>query len=118
MGKEEILEMVVRELTEKALEDRRESLSEDEQQLYTEVGKLSERARDILAKLPKEEQQTLDDYFVKTNLIADKECAFLYVQGAYLEEMETRIESITGTIKTGNLMADTCMMRIPKPSLI
>jgi hypothetical protein len=32
--------------------------------------------------LPKDEQQTLDDYFVKTNLIADKECAFLYVQGA------------------------------------
>lgn len=82
MSKEEIIEMVVRELTEKALADRRENLSDDERQLYTEVGKLSERARNIVTKLPKEEQQTLDDYFVKTNLIADKECAFLYLQGA------------------------------------
>ncbi|MVB09644.1 hypothetical protein CAFE_03060 [Caprobacter fermentans] len=82
MSKEDIIEMVVRELTEKALEDRRENLSEEEQQPYAEVGKLSERARDITAKLPKDEQQTLEDYFVKTNLIADKECAFLYVQGA------------------------------------
>lgn len=82
MSKEEIIEMVIRELTEKALDDRRESLSDEEQQFYTAVGKLSERARDIVAKLPKDEQQTLDDYFVKTNLIADKECAFLYVQGA------------------------------------
>ncbi|HWT75869.1 MAG TPA: hypothetical protein VN258_14285 [Mobilitalea sp.] len=57
MSKEGIIEMVIRELTEKILEDRRENLSE-------------------------EEQQTLDDYFVKTNLIADKECAFLYVHGA------------------------------------
>lgn len=82
MSKEEIIEMVIRELTEKALDDRRESLSDEEQQFYTAVGKLSERARDIVAKLPKDEQQTLDDYFVKTNLIADKECVFLYVQGA------------------------------------
>ena len=56
MSKEGIIEMVIRELTEKILEDRRENLSE-------------------------EEQQTLDDYFVKTNLIAHKECAFLYVMG-------------------------------------
>lgn len=59
--------MVIRELTEKALEDRRESLSEEEERLYTEVGKLSKHVRDIVAKLPKEEHQTLNDYFVKTN---------------------------------------------------
>ena len=82
MSKEEIIEMVIRELTEAALKDRRESLSDKEQQLYSEVSKLSEQARDIVSKLPKKEQQTLDDYFVQTNLIADHECAFLYVQGA------------------------------------
>jgi len=32
MGKEGIIEMVIRELTEKVLEDRRENLSEEEQQ--------------------------------------------------------------------------------------
>lgn len=59
MSKEEIIEMVVRELTEKALEDRRESLSEEEQQLYIEVGKLSERARDIFAKCQKTNSRLL-----------------------------------------------------------
>ena len=82
MNKEEIIAMVIRELTEKALAERRENLTEEEEQLYTEVGKLSEQARDIVKELPQEEQQALDDYFVQTNLIADKECAFLYVQGA------------------------------------
>lgn len=33
-------------------------------------------------KLPKDEQQILENYFVKTNLITEKECAFIYVQGA------------------------------------
>lgn len=69
-------------MTETALKDRRENLSEEEQRPYTEVGKLSEQTRDIVNELPQEEQQTLDDYFVQTNLIAAKDCAFLYVQGA------------------------------------
>lgn len=82
MDKEEIFEMVIRELTENALEKRKENLCEDEQQLYFEVGKLSVQAKKIVEKLSAEEQQKLDDYFTKTNLIADHECAYLYVQGA------------------------------------
>lgn len=56
MDKEEIIEMVVRELTEKALKDRRENLSDEEQQFYMEVGKLSECSRDIVTKLQKDKQ--------------------------------------------------------------
>ena len=43
---------------------------------------MSTQARDIVAELPQEQQKILTDYFEKANLIADHECAFLYVQGA------------------------------------
>lgn len=82
MDKEEIFEMAIRELTENALVQRKENLCEDEQQLYDEVRSLSTQARDIVGELPQEQQKILTDYFEKTNLIADHECAFLYVQGA------------------------------------
>ncbi len=82
MDKEEIFEMVIRELTENALAQKKEKLCEDEQQLYAEVGKLSVQAKETVEKLSAEERQILDDYFIKTNLIADHECAYLYVQGA------------------------------------
>lgn len=82
MDKEKIFEMVIREMTENALSSRRENLDENEQELYTEVGTLSSQARDIAKELPKEKHKILIDYFEKTNMIADHECAYLYVQGA------------------------------------
>lgn len=82
MDKEEIFEMAIRELTENALAQRKENLCEDEQQLYDEVRALSTQAHDVVKELPQEQQKILTDYFEKTNLIADHECAFLYVQGA------------------------------------
>lgn len=82
MDKEEIFEMVIREMTENALSCRRENLEEGEQQLYTEVGSLSTQARNIVNELSEEKQKILIDYFEKTNMIADHECAYLYVQGA------------------------------------
>jgi hypothetical protein len=82
MDKEKIFEMVIREMTENALSSRRENLEEGEQQLYTEVGSLSSQTRDIINELPEEKQKTLIDYSKKTNMIADHECAYLYVQGA------------------------------------
>ena len=82
MDKEKIFEMVIREMTENALSSRRENLEEGEQQLYTEVGSLSSQARDIVKELQEEKQKILINYFEKTNMIADHECAYLYVQGA------------------------------------
>lgn len=82
MDKQEIFEMVIREMTENALSYRRENLEEGEQRIYTEVGNLSTQARDIVKELSEEKQKILIDYFEKTNMIADHECAYLYVQGA------------------------------------
>jgi bisphosphoglycerate-independent phosphoglycerate mutase (AlkP superfamily) len=82
MDKEKIFEMVIREMTESALSSRRENLEEGEQQLYTEVGFLSIQAGDIINELPEGKQKILIDYFEKTNMVADHECAYLYVQGA------------------------------------
>ena len=82
MDKEEIFEMVIRELTENALAQRKENICQNEQQLYAEVGSLSSQARNIVKELPEEKQKVLTDYFEETNLIADHECAHLYVQGA------------------------------------
>jgi hypothetical protein len=82
IDKEEVFEMAIRELTENALAQRKENLCEDEQKIYDEVRSLSTQARDIVGDLPQDKQKILIDYFEKTNLIADHECAFLYVQGA------------------------------------
>ena len=82
MDKEKIFEMVIREMTENALSCRRENLEEGEQQLYTEVGSLSSQARDIVKELSEEKKKILIDYFEKTNMIAEHECAYLYVRGA------------------------------------
>ena len=82
MKKSKIFEMAIRELTETAINKRKETLEDNELQLYTEVKTLSAQARDIVKMLPEEQQKILTDYFEKTNLIADHECQHLYVQGA------------------------------------
>lgn len=82
MEKSEIFETAIRELTEDAVSKRKENLEESEQQLYAEVMALSSQARDIVKSLPEDQRRILEDYFVKTNLIADHDCQHLYVQGA------------------------------------
>ena len=83
MDKKEIYEMVIQEMTEHALMRRRESCdSRALRKLYQEIGVLSEKKRDVLAKLSTEDRQVIDDYITKTNLIAQHECEYLYVQGA------------------------------------
>ncbi|MEG1531544.1 MAG: hypothetical protein RSC15_07965 [Lactococcus sp.] len=82
MEKSEIFENAIRELTEEAISQRKENMDESEQQLYTEVKTLSSQAQEIVRSLPEDQQRILEDYFVKTNLIADHDCQHLYVQGA------------------------------------
>lgn len=82
MEKNEIFESVIRELTETAIEKRKEALDDGELQLYAEVKALSPQAREIVNSLPEDQHKILTDYFEKTNLIADHECLHLYVQGA------------------------------------
>lgn len=59
-------------MTENALSCRRENLVEGEQQL----------SRDIVKELSEEKKKILIDYFEKISMIADHECAYLYVQEA------------------------------------
>ena len=82
MEKSKIFEMAIRELTENAINKRKETLDDKEQQLYADVTALSSQARDIVRSLQEEQQKTLTDYFDKTSLIADHECLHLYVRGA------------------------------------
>ena len=82
MEKREIFESSIRELTEDAISKRKENLPDEEQRLYAEVMALSSQARDIVKTLPEDQRCILEDYFVKTNLVADHECAHIYVQGA------------------------------------
>lgn len=82
MDKKEIYEMVIREMTECALSERRKSCDEKEQQLYAEVNALAKQRQELLQILSPEQRQVLEDYFIKTQLIADHECQHLYVQGA------------------------------------
>ena len=82
MDRNEIYEMVITEMSEDALRERKESCSEKEKQLYKEAAALSHKRQEVLEKLPPEDRQVLEDYLAKTNLIAEHDCRHLYVQGA------------------------------------
>lgn len=82
MDKNEIYEMVIMEMAERAVREYRKNCGEEEKQKYKELGELSLQRQKILERLSPQECQVLEDYFVKTSLIADHECQYLYVQGA------------------------------------
>ena len=81
MEKKEIFEMVIQEMTENALNIRRESCNDAEKKLYHDIGELSKQKEEIIEKLPSKDGQVLKDYILKTNLVAVQECEFLYIQG-------------------------------------
>ena len=82
MDKEQIFEMAIRELTENSLKIKREKLSAEELEVYLEIENLSKQTEKILSELPDKKRNTIEAYIDKKDIAADKECAFLYVQGA------------------------------------
>lgn len=82
MDRNEIYEMVITEMSEEALRERKASCSEKEKQLYKDASELSHKRQEVLEKLPPEDRQVLEEYLAKTNLIAEHDCRHLYVQGA------------------------------------
>lgn len=82
MDKEQIFEMAIRELTENALEIRRENLPEAELELYSQIENLSKKVQGILNGLSEEERNAIESYIDQKEYAADKECLFLYLQGA------------------------------------
>lgn len=82
MQKKDIYENFIREMSEAALVARKKYCKKEEHQLYKEIGVLSQQVRIILNKLKPNDYQVLNNYLIKTSLIADHECEYLYVQGA------------------------------------
>lgn len=82
MNEEEIFNMVVDELTEYALQERRKELAAENKDYNAELTPLSKEVDAILSKLPEDDADIINDYITKSSTVADKDCAFLYVQGA------------------------------------
>ena len=74
--------MVVGELTEHALQERRNELATENKDYTAELTPLSKQVDAVLAKMPEDEADIINSYITKSSLAADKDCAFLYIQGA------------------------------------
>ncbi len=81
MDREEIYEMVIREMTEAAVRERNEHSPED-QALQDQVAKLREQMREKTKDLPEDVKKAITEYVEATLLAADHDCMYLYVQGA------------------------------------
>lgn len=82
MDKKEIYEMLIQEMTEHALVQRRERFNEEEQKNYQELIELANKKQDIMKKLSSQDRKVLDEFITKIHLIDQDECEYLYVQGA------------------------------------
>lgn len=81
MDREEIYEMVIREMTETAVRERNEQ-SPEKQELQDKVARLSKEMQEKIKDLPEDVKKAITDYVEATLLVADHDCLYLYVQGA------------------------------------
>ncbi len=81
MDREEIYEMVIREMTETAVRERNEQ-SPEEQELQDKVARLSKEMQEKIKDLPEDVKKAITDYVEATLLAADHDCLYLYAQGA------------------------------------
>lgn len=77
MDREEIYEMVIREMTETAVRERNEQSSE-EQELQDKVARLSKEMQEKIKDLPEDVKKAITDYVEATLLAADHDCLYLY----------------------------------------
>ena len=119
MEKSKIFEMAIRELTETAINKRKETLEDNELQLYTEVKTLSAQARDIVKMLPEEQQKILTDYFEKTNLIADHDDRLQYRLGQMLytgtgtdKDVQAAVSYLEKSAQFGNINAQYLLGKV------
>lgn len=82
MSEEEILKMIIGELTEHALQERRKELASKNKDYNAELTPLSKQVDVVLSRIPEDEADIVNSYITKSALAADKDCAFLYIQGA------------------------------------
>ena len=81
MDREEIYEMVIREMTETAVRERNEQ-SPEKQELQDKVARLSKEMQEKIKDLPEDVKNAITDYVEATLLAADHDCLYLYEQGA------------------------------------
>jgi hypothetical protein len=74
--------MIINELTEHALQERKNELAAENKDYTAELIPLSKEVDEILSKLPESDADIINRYISKSSAVADKDCAFLYVQGA------------------------------------
>ena len=82
MTEEEIYAMILDELMEHALQKHRDELAAEGSDYNAELVPLSKEVDKILSELSPEHSDTISTYITKCALVAEKDCAFLYVQGA------------------------------------
>lgn len=82
MEKEKIYEMIIREMTEKALRERREEPSAEDKELEERVLVLSQQLQERLETMEEADRQLIEENINAKMLLMDRECQFLYVQGA------------------------------------
>ena len=82
MTEEEIFTMIVDELTEHALQKHRDELAAEGNDYNVELVPLSKAVDKILSELSPEHSDTISTYITKCALVAEKDCSFLYIQGA------------------------------------
>lgn len=78
---DEILEMVVTELTERGIREQQEN-NPDIENLIQDQTALSVRVREYLATLDDDVKETLVHYYEQAESIADKQIQYIYLQGA------------------------------------
>lgn len=81
MVKAEIYDMVIREMTELAIQKRDEEHPE-ENELKKHIQELSIQVQKKLNGLPADVKRTVTEYIEASALAADHDCLYLYVQGA------------------------------------
>lgn len=81
MEKNEIYDMVIREMTELAIQKRDEE-NPEENELKRHIRELSIKVQKELDKLPEDVKITITEYIEASALAADHDCLYLYVQGA------------------------------------
>lgn len=82
MSEQEIFSMIIDELTEHALEERRKELALENKDYNAELLPLSRQLDTVLNKLAEDDADIINRYINKSAAIADNDCTFLYIQGA------------------------------------
>lgn len=82
MTESELISMIVDEITEYELNKYRKSHNKEYDILNEEISCLGDKVQKLLANLPDKDAEIIQTYIEKHSSLADRDCTFLYMQGA------------------------------------